>query len=581
MLVFLTMTILLSFFMTLGRSDRGFKEDTKTSDEENDLGLDRKGRPVETGREQDSVVTTKRRRRTTVNIVDPTQNLPELLSLLRSDESRNRIWIVLAYRESCELSMKLLRKLSHHAIPRIEFNNDDNHGDNDNLPRPEMNFVPMPIDDNGIGVDLKEKILHRLGIVRLPSLFFLWDEEQDLEYTSHLENMFASAEVYRGRSESIHDLVNGLYHYLARLQLKPASPLTREEHQFSDPGLPLTAIRVESLGDLQTIIRNTEGTKILQNPLLPLDPDISEDDDRWIRYLMDDESNTTKSVPDNDVYRFDINDRNNDHKKHGEETRDPYHVVVQCRNNMEREIIDQNDDGVKSANSEEQRSSSEHSNIQLYQEYNQAIKVLGVRRDVLFSILEPVLEDRNSSQLSSFCNLWRDDGLVRVWEFHSNVRRDDGNEKEFFEGHLNNSAGILDRLSSRLRPEVLWFDRRMTAPIAFHPRYSRHAILFVDLHDRTSASKTRDAIRHFRQECRRLKKEQQLKMNHLNSVVNQSVGGRIDGDDIEIFFVCLIVPVRNVDDNIDSSRKLLISFVSHYNCFLANNSFSRVPKFVF
>ena len=76
---FLQYRILLSFFMTLGRSDRGFKEDTKTSDQENDLGLDRKGRPVETGREQDSVVTTKRRRRTTVNIVDPTQNLPELL----------------------------------------------------------------------------------------------------------------------------------------------------------------------------------------------------------------------------------------------------------------------------------------------------------------------------------------------------------------------------------------------------------------------------------------------------------------------------------------------------------------------
>lgn len=578
MLVFLTMTILLSFFMTLGKSDMGIKDDTKHGDEENDLGSNRKGRTVETGWEQDSVTT--KRRRTTVNIVDPTQNLPELLSLPRSDESRDRIWIVLAYRESCELSTELLRKLSHHAIPRIEFNN-DNHSDNDNLPRPEMNFVPMPIDDNGIGVDLKEKILHRLGIVRLPSLFFLWDEEQDLEYTSHLENIFATAEVYRGRSESIPDLVNGLYHYLARLQLRLTSPLKQEEHQLSNLGLPLTAIRVESLGDLRTIIRNTEGTKILQNPLLPLDPDLSEDDDRWIRYLMDDDSITTNSIPDNDVYHFDINDRNNDHEKHGEETRDPYHVVVQCRNSMGKELRDENHDGVESTKSQEQRSSSEHSTIHLYQEYDQAIKVLGARRDILFSILEPGAKDRKSSQLSPFCNLLSDDGLIRVWDFHSNEPFTEVKLDASFEGHLNNSAVILDRLSSRLRPEVLWFDRRMTAPIAFHPRYRRHAILFVDLHDRTSAAKTRDAIRLFRQECRRLKKEQQLKMNHLNSVINQSVAEMTDGDDVETSFVCLIVPVRNVDDNIDSNRKLLISFVSCYNCCLANNYFSRVPKFVF
>jgi hypothetical protein len=588
MLVFLTMTILLSFFMTLGKSDKEFRDDNKNNGEKNDIGLDRKGRTVETVWEQDSVTT--KRRRTTVNIVDPTQNLPKLLSLPRSDESRDRIWIVLAYRESCELSMELLRKLSYHAIPRIEFNH-DNHSDNDNLPRPEMNFVPMPIDDNGIGVDLKEKNLNRLGIVRLPSLFFLWDddEEQDLEYTSHLENIFATAEVYRGRSESISDLVNGLYHYLARLQLKPASPLKRQKHQFSDPGLPLTAIRVESLRDLRNIIGNAKGMKILQNPLLPLDPDLSEDDDRWIRYLMDDESSTTNSIPDDDFYHFDMNDRNDDHEKRGEETRDPYHVVVQCRNSMGKEIIDENHDSVENANSQEQRSSSQHSTIQLYQEYDQAIKVLGARRDILFSILEPGAEDRNSNQLSPFCNLLSDDGLVKVWDFYSNepfteVRRDDENEneKEIFEGYVNNSAGILDRLSSRLRPEVLWFDRRMTAPIAFHPQYRRHAIIFVDFHDRTSASKTRDAIRLFRQECRRLKKEQQLKMNHLNSVINQSVAEMIDGDDGENSFVCLIVPVRNVDDNIiDSSRELLISFVSRYNCCLANYYFSRVLKFVF
>jgi len=557
-LLFLTIGIILSLCITLAKCEKGGEDDgDKDNGKERNIGLNGEGVTYETGWEQDYAAT----KTTTVNIIDSTHNLPELLSSSRSNENCNRIWIILAYRESCEQSMELLHKLSHHAIPRIEFDY-DNGSDISNLHRPEINFVPMTIDDNG--VELKEKFLNRLGIVRLPSLFFLWDKEQELGNSLDLESIFVTAEVYRGRSESISDLVNGLYHYLARLHLRLAPPLNRQEYQHSsDLAMPLTAIRVGSLRDLQNIIRNTDKMNMLQHPSLPLDPDMPEDDDRWIRYLMDDDSITTNSL-NNDLYHVGMNDRNKDHEKHEKGSKDergscpqrqlmmrePYHIVVQCRNKLGKEITEKNYDGVKSAKSQARRSSSQHLTTELYQEYDQAVKVLGVRRDALFSILEPGSVDQNSGD-SSFCDLLSNDGLVKVWDFHSNeslskVRLDEENEKSFFERYPNDSADILKSLSSQLRPEVLWFDRRMTAPIAFHPQYRHHAILFVDFHDRTSASKTREFIRLFRQECRRRKKYDQRKINDFNMVHNQSSANMIEGDDGENGFVCLIVPSTEI-----------------------------------
>lgn len=561
--------ILLLIFLTLAKSGKVYTDDDKRDHGEKiDIGLNGKGALVETGLENNSI--TPKRTMMTVNIVDPTHNLSELLSSSRSNESKNRIWIVLAYRESCERSMELLRNLSHHAIPRIEFD-DDNFSLHDDVYRSEMNFVPMPIDDYGIGVEVKENFLNRLGIVRLPSLFFLWDEEQEpLEKTLHLENIFATAEVFRGRSESISDLVNGLYHYLARLQLRQVSPSKRqsggeENEQYSHWGLPLTTIRVGSLRSLQDIIRNTNKMKIFQSPSLPLDPDLSEDDDSWIRYLMDDDSSTTSRSPSHSLYQMDMTDKMNDNEMdkgeskdeegscpyHQSVIKDSYHTVVQCRKKVGRESLDENNDVVENFHLQDERSSSLNSITKLYREYDQAVKVLGARRDVIFSILEPDTEDQISSDLYTFCDSQSDDGLVKVWGFHSNeplveVRLDEENEIFFLEKNFNTSVGIIDRLSHLLRPEVLWFDRRMTAPIAFNSQYRRHAVLFVDFHDRTSALKTRDTIRLFRQECRRLKREQQRKFLHLNSILNQSAMERIDGEDVENNFVCLIVPSTEI-----------------------------------
>lgn len=556
MLVFLTIAVLLSFSLTLGEIGERNGGEPKTGGSERDSRLNGKGstddaplerHPTRTGR----TTTTK------INIVDPTHNLLELLSSPRSNKVQHRIWIVLAYGETCEYSEKLLRKLIDHAIPRIQFNNDDSN-DNRKIHPPEMNFVRMPIDDKEVGLDWKKEFLNRIGIARLPSLFFIRDEEQEREYNLLLENAFATAEVYRGRSESISDLVNGLYHYLSRLQFRPSTALENQEHhQSGDRSSPLASVRVESLRELQSIIRNANEYKILQSPPLPLDPDLSEHDEKWIRYLMDDDSGTTNCRSDFDSHYFDTNDKIKHPEEH-EETydevgscpqdrsniRDSYHAIIQCRNYR----------GNKA-----QRTSSPHSIVQLYQEYNQAIKVLGPRRDTLFSILEPRSEGMESNELSGFCDSPSDDGLVRVWNFHSNeslseFSLDEEREKEFFEEKLNNSTNVITQLSSRLVPDVLWFDRRMTAPIAFNQRYRRHVILFVDFHDPTSASKSRDAIRLFRQECRQLQMEQQLKTNNLQSVLNHTVGEATDGGNDENSFVCLVVPVSNVD--VDSSSPL-------------------------
>ncbi len=529
LLFFLTIVILLSFYLTVGQIEDvcvGPHESTGdeyscqfNSEGGNDATIERDS--LRTG----GATTTK------VKIIDPTHDLPQLLTSPRLNHIQNRIWIVFAHRETCEFSQELLMKLTNHVIPSIEFKNEKL--DNSSYLHPlEMIFVPMPSGESEVGAHWKAEILKRMGITRLPSLFFLWDEDQEPKDTAPLVEMIDAAEVYRGRSESITDLVNGLSHYLSRLQVRLSSRMNRQEHREIRSRLsPLAAIRVESLTELRNIIRNAGEMKILQIPPLPLDPD-NEADHQRIRYLMDDDTGETRS-----------DSGDNDHNRHEDGadfqegrfpqiqsmSSDPYHVIIQCRNYLGEKVIDEIPNGVEAANLQVRRSSLGDSISQLYQEYDQAVKVLGTRRDTLFSILEPGLEDSTSNDLSPFCDSLSDDGLIRVWGFPSNqslakVDLDDGYDRGSLHDYFNNSVGLIDELSSWLLPELLWFDRRMTAPIAFHPRNRRHAILFVDFHDRTSASKTRSAIRLFREECRRLRTEQD-----------------VDGE--ESNFVCLVVPV--------------------------------------
>ncbi len=528
-ILFLTIVVFLTFSLTLGEIEQNINNDAEKYSSKNEIRVDGNG---STERAATTTTTT-----TKINIIDPPHNLLELLSSPRSKKVQNQIWIAFAYRDSCEFSEDLLRKLVDQAIPRIQFKHDDSNGDRKFHP-PEMNFVPMSVDDREVGGDLKKQFLNRIGIARLPSLFFLRDEENKLEGNVLLENAFATAEVYRGRSESISDLVDGLYHYLSRLQFRPWSPLTNQEHHpFRDRSSPLSTVRVESLLELQNIIRNADEHKILQIPPVPLDSDLSEHDEQWIRYLMDDSSDTTNCIDTNDLEKQEgFFDEIRNCQRRESTIQNLYHVIIQCRNFM----------GNKAP----------HSILQLYQEYDQAAKVLGTRRDVLFSILEPH-SNGESSELSTFCNAPSDDGLVRVWNVYSNeslsdFRFDEDGDKNFAENNLNNSTTMINQLSSLLLPEVLWFDRRMTAPIAFHPRYRRHAVLFVDLHDPTSATESRDAIRLFRQECRQHQTEQQRK-------TNLSVGETNASTNDDNTFVCLVVPVSCLIRKILPGRFQLLS----------------------
>jgi len=233
--------------------------------------------------------------------------------------------------------------------------------------------------------------------------------------------------------------------------------------------------------------------------------------------MDDNSSNATSTLPKNDVHISSTNNEEYGYEKDekGREDEDgrrsqrslpavePFRVVVQCRDNT-------SSDNTNNDTLEAQLSSSQQTTLKLYQEFDQAVRILGARRDVLFSILEPdAKKERKSGDFSSFCGLPNsnetasvDNGRIRIWDIHLH-------ETLLYNGrYIESSLNILDGLSFRLRPELLWFDRRMTAPIAFHQRYLRHAVLFVDLHDPTSASKTRDAIRIFRQECQKLQQEQ-------------------------------------------------------------------------
>lgn len=526
-LFFLSIAIILSFYSTVGEIEGVCGGQRGDTGGENTCHFDATA-------ERDSMGTSGATT-TKIKILDPTHNLPQLLTSPRVNNIQNRIWIVLAYRETCEFSLELLEKLKDHAIPSIEFKN-GKLDDISYLQPSETIFVPMPIDESEVGVHWKAEILKRMGITRLPSLFFLWDDAQELKSTSFLENIFDAAEVYRGRSESVTDLVNGLHHYLSRLQVRSSSKMKHQEHkQFRSQRSPLAAIRVESLNDLRNIIRTADETSILQNPPLPLGPDLSQADQEWIRYLMDDQAGETRSNSEGIDYH-----RDEEGADFGEgsfpqvETtfHDPYHVFIQCRYYLAEKATDEISDGVEGTNLQARRSSVGDSISWLYQEYDQVVKVLGPRRDTLFSILEPGLENGNSNKLSPFCGSLSDDGLIRVWDFPSNqsltkVDHDDDHDRGLLHDHFNNSASLVDEVSSWLLPEVLWFDRRMAAPIAFRPSNRRHAILFVDFHDRTSASNTRNAIRLFREECKRLRAEQQFSP-----------------------FVCLVVPVSNLKMNI-------------------------------
>ena len=463
-----------------------------------------------------------------ITILDPIENLIKLLNESKS----NQIWIILAYRESCEQSMELLWRLRHYAVPKIQF---DDGGFN-NTPYPEITFVPLRVDYDGDDIEFGnpyERLLQMFGISRLPSIFFLLDETESRTHSSNTQteenvdtqraiSVLAKAQVYHGLSETVDDLVNGLYFYLLRLQLRlrlqlqlqlqlngsPAQTQSQNEYEYTKT-LPLTAIRIDSLRELRTILRNSDRI-IFQNTPLPLDPDLSKDEDLWIRYLMDDNYDG-KHYVENEMGRI-ANDYTMDGLQHRV---DSFRVVVQCRTSMKDE------------------ESQLPLITKLYQAFDRAAKVLGSRRDVLFSVLEEgnTFENENRygnerNSVDSFCTTQDDNGQVAAWDGSLL----EGNVEESF-SIIPTTTSIIDGLSSWLRPLILWFDRRF-ASLAFNPRYRRHAVLFVDFHNRTTATKMRETIRIFRNECRKQR--------------------RNNDDEIDnALLVCLVVPVS--EDNTELS----------------------------
>lgn len=282
---------------------------------------------------------------------------------------------------------------------------------------------------------------------------------------------------------------------------KSQSAGDENRREYTGSNLPLTAISAESLQELEKTIENTS-PMILQSTPLPLDPDLSGNEDAWIRYLMDDVGYDGKRLytkPKNDYYSNIQNKETFDD--------DQVCAIVQCRVEYK---IDEYSETVPVTS--------------LYQEFDRAVKVLGSRRDVLFSLLDldgrRIHNEAKGKNNNSFCTSPEDDGLVAL------ISRPFSDEGQYKISVLSNTSSIVDGLSLWLRPTVLWFDRRF-APIAFHPRYRRHAVLFTDFHNEESAGNMRDAIRLFKNECRKRQR---------NDVENSS----------DNFIFCLVVPSTEI-----------------------------------
>eukprot|EP00536_Pseudo-nitzschia_multiseries_P012520 jgi/Psemu1/326873/estExt_fgenesh1_pg.C_4820010 len=401
----------------------------------------------------------------------------------------------------------------------------------------------MPIEGVGTEGNANARLVERMGIDRVPALFFLLDDDtrdDDIDNDSDNDTddtrsplfqagqvvgrMLASRQEYRGRSDTTIGLVGGLGHYLSRLRLRlwPRSGSATG----TTTTIPPTAIRARSLEDLRRRIpprsrnRNGNGNDQYQYQY--------HDTLYAMRQLYDEFDRAARLLG----------------AKH-----DTLFSILEPPNNT---TIITTTTTTSDSNSESESSSGNHS----------------------------AASSGGDSSLYSFCGKEEqnddddDDGRIQIWDvvgLDGNDGNDGDNDGESKPDGANReqetptpprplssppvvrfehprtvdppppssspsslgsgsgsgvgsaSVSITDELSFLLRPELLWFDRRATAPIAFHPRYKQHAVLFVDLHDHArSAPTTRDAVRIFRRECRNLRRKQEEQEHEQSQSQSQS-----------------------------------------------------------
>ncbi|KAG7344796.1 thioredoxin [Nitzschia inconspicua] len=468
----------------------------------------------------------------------------------QQQQQQPTIAIVVAYKESCPVSMEFLWRF-HYAIEQLQQQRDPIFISSvlQQQQQPLL-WIQLPITTPTISA------LERFSISVVPSLVFL-KIRNNTSSSSSSSSIHTNLMRYMGPTSTVDDIYHGLKHYLTRLRYS-------SNHDGDDGGdggdnnnnniiiastSSMMILPVQSIDELQTILFQQQQQQQQQfffyRPPIPLDPRFSKEETQWIRYLMND---STKSGDDDN--NNNNNDDDDDNKN--EIMADPYHVICQCRS--QPVVLD--DDASNPDNT---------ISLLSYTEFDKVATVLAPRRDTLFCYLQQEhqqqqctgLTNANGSTETSF-----DDGTVIVFAVDSTTSTnpnqwtliqkaifvptvpttstsqdsavittttteedDDDDQDQPTTGTAKDTTtsittaltGIKEFVTDQLLPTVLWMDRQLTAPLAFAPRYRHHAILVVDFHDINSQTIMQTAVQSFRTACQKQRKRLLLDSNNNNN----------------------------------------------------------------
>ena len=340
-------------------------------------------------------------------------NIDELDHVWSQSNEDEPIILALVYKTNCQPSMDLLRTLES-SIKLLAKQNNEN---------PQLRlpmFVQIPVSTS----DSSQLLLERLSVSYVPTLIFL------RKSTSSIQTI-----EYKGLKKSPEDLFSGLTFYISRLQHSTSQNI---QHHPERDYLNALTVEMNSIEEMQKVLGQYQN-QMLQHVRTPLDPLSTEEEQQWIRYILDEDSDE-----------------------------DPLRVICQCRKNQERY-----DDTLPFA----------------YSDFSQVASILSLRRDVVFCIVKECTIDA----LVSSYNV-----MERNWSLEQDASYDPSATNKD-----NLYSSISEFCQQILRPSVLWMDRQMSAPILFSNFYRFHAVLFVDFHDIKQQDVMHSAVKAFRHECRR------------------------------------------------------------------------------
>ena len=492
-----------------------------------------------------------------------------------TDESRNfdryPLVVAIAYKPTCRQSTKLVELLEE-AIPLMKAYLDSLQlpdGDGQMLDKWTLPlFCKIDVDKFLAQEEekLAERVLFSLGVTSVPSLFFIQmldtyaiensDDTDDMNDDNGEEKKREDMKFYfldyAGVQSTPAELSAGLWHYIYRLRLGNSHRYRRYPNQnhfqakrdakmknsgldhFADP--PYTVV-MDDVEELEGFLKS-HGRGLFSRVTPALDPHWTTEENEAIQYIMGD--NTLIEEMENS----------------GDATADdPFLVVCQCQRS-DSSPVRGGDESVEDHDLDDSNG--------VYYHFDEIARVLALRRDVLFVVLEkscrmhPPLQNSDDRgqifeiQDAGVAIFSLDDdwnlGRHQTWKpmiFSASSAINDDNVSssdasttwtEHQEKIIQSS--LTEFIASRVTPSLFWLDRQQTAPIAFAGYNKVHAVLFVDMHHCDSSSSldafhksARNAVHQLRSVCQRYRQS-------LGEVTNSKVGQPKNANHM----TCIVVP---------------------------------------